>query len=167
MPGKLSSSQPVNVEPRVAFLRDSAHILLVRAGQTLISTTPLVAVLDAANLALRCSACFKSATDVSDTAALLQCSLCKTTQYCSTVRDHHLTAPIPFTPLLMVHTLTLPRHRRHANAQTGARTSPSARPWSTTPMLDRTCVASVLCPTRRRERWDGWCGLRWRRGTSL
>ena len=58
-----------------------------KAGTTLLATAPLVSVLDARNLPHRCSHCFRSGDDFDDShpPKLLQCSLCHTLQYCSSV----------------------------------------------------------------------------------
>ncbi|KAI5475460.1 hypothetical protein MNV49_001351 [Pseudohyphozyma bogoriensis] len=53
------------------------------AGSTLISTAPLVSVLDSRNLASRCSRCFRASEDFEDQRELLQCSVCKLVKYCS------------------------------------------------------------------------------------
>lgn len=62
----------------------------VNAGTTLLATKPLVSVLDSRNLPIRCSHCFRSVDELEVKSAqavpkLLQCSLCHTLQYCSSV----------------------------------------------------------------------------------
>ncbi|GAA5868574.1 hypothetical protein JCM3774_005433 [Rhodotorula dairenensis] len=61
--------------------------LRLTAGSTLLATHPLVSVLDARNLAHRCSHCFRSVDDLDpprpSAPKLLQCSLCHIVQYCS------------------------------------------------------------------------------------
>ncbi|BGP34992.1 hypothetical protein JCM10296v2_006816 [Rhodotorula toruloides] len=53
-------------------------------GTTLLTTTPLVSVLDQRNLGHRCSFCFRSIDDLkSPSTKLQQCSSCHIVQYCS------------------------------------------------------------------------------------
>ncbi|GAA5972982.1 hypothetical protein JCM11641_000350 [Rhodosporidiobolus odoratus] len=52
-------------------------------GTTLLSTTPLISVLDNRNLQTRCSFCFCAADDTTTQKCLSQCSLCHLVQYCS------------------------------------------------------------------------------------
>ncbi|GEM10679.1 SET and MYND domain containing protein [Rhodotorula toruloides] len=61
-------------------------------GSTLLTTTPLVSVLDQCNLRHRCSFCFRSVDDTKSSTAqgggvakLQQCSMCHIVQYCSDV----------------------------------------------------------------------------------
>ncbi|GAA5919477.1 hypothetical protein JCM1841_002222 [Sporobolomyces salmonicolor] len=57
-------------------------------GTTLLSTAPLVSVLDNRNLFERCSACFRTAEDTVSHRPLQQCSLCHVVQYCSSTCQH-------------------------------------------------------------------------------
>ncbi|GAA5874153.1 hypothetical protein JCM16303_005755 [Sporobolomyces ruberrimus] len=57
-------------------------------GSTLLSTTPLVSVLDNRNLSQRCSACCRSSEDIASRKPLQQCSLCHIVQYCSSACQH-------------------------------------------------------------------------------
>ncbi|GAA6014676.1 hypothetical protein JCM11491_000190 [Sporobolomyces phaffii] len=52
-------------------------------GATLLSTVPLVSVLDNRNLSQRCSNCYRSSEDTLEQRILSQCSLCHIVQYCS------------------------------------------------------------------------------------
>ncbi|GAA5900110.1 hypothetical protein JCM5296_002059 [Sporobolomyces johnsonii] len=57
-------------------------------GTTLLSTAPLVSVLDNRNLFERCSACFRTPEDTASQKSLQQCSLCHVVQYCSSTCQH-------------------------------------------------------------------------------
>ncbi|GAA5964675.1 hypothetical protein JCM3765_004349 [Sporobolomyces pararoseus] len=52
-------------------------------GSTLLSTTPVVSVLDNRNISQRCSACYRLSEDTVAQKPLQQCSLCHIVQYCS------------------------------------------------------------------------------------
>ncbi|GAA5910028.1 uncharacterized protein JCM6883_000528 [Sporobolomyces salmoneus] len=52
-------------------------------GSTLLSTTPLISVLDQRNIFQRCSACYRLSEDTAAQKPLLQCSRCHIVQYCS------------------------------------------------------------------------------------
>ncbi|GAA6009589.1 hypothetical protein JCM10207_004115 [Rhodosporidiobolus poonsookiae] len=53
------------------------------AGSTLLTTSPLVAVLDNRHVPSRCSYCSRAQDDAEQQKPLLQCSLCHVVQYCS------------------------------------------------------------------------------------
>jgi hypothetical protein len=103
-----------------------------KAGTTLLATAPLVSVLDARNLPHRCSHCFRSVDDFHDSQyptppkLLLQCSLCHTLQYCSSVTARNTVSQIQIRLPL---TWTLARagmsNRRLADPQEGMRRPPS------------------------------------------
>ncbi|BGP19589.1 hypothetical protein JCM10213_009318 [Rhodosporidiobolus nylandii] len=52
-------------------------------GTTLLTTSPLMSVLDNRNIYTRCSACFRSQEDMDQPKPLLQCSVCHLLRYCS------------------------------------------------------------------------------------
>ncbi|GAA5826845.1 hypothetical protein JCM5353_005417 [Sporobolomyces roseus] len=52
-------------------------------GSTILSTSPLISVLDNRNLPVRCSACYRLSEDSASQKVLQQCSLCHIVQYCS------------------------------------------------------------------------------------
>lgn len=128
-----------------------------KAGTTLLATAPLVSVLDARNLPQRCSHCFRSGDDFDDSHSpkLLQCSLCHTLQYCSSVPLQISLSLFALRALSLTWTLA---QGRPVKPQTGRSTRRNAPPSELRSSGARRAGRSISCRTRRYERSLGYSG---------
>ncbi|KAM0753429.1 SET domain-containing protein [Meredithblackwellia eburnea MCA 4105] len=76
--------QSLSIECRPNRGRGAFAFNAIPAGTTIISTKPMISVLDSKHLAQYCSFCFRSPSETNTPSRhLLQCARCKTIKYCS------------------------------------------------------------------------------------
>lgn len=130
-----------------------------KAGTTLLATAPLVSVLDARSLPHRCSHCFRSVDDFADNShppKLLQCSLCHTFQYCSSVNAGKTKQIQLFSHALSL-TETLAQGR-HVKPQTGQSTRKNAPPSELRSSGAKRAGRNISCRMPRYEHSLGYSG---------